>query len=400
MTGTGRVPGADAGVDDEAYTRWFVARGLPHLDESYSVTEDVLTRTVPFLGLVVFVEMFVTFGDRWSGWAQAAVFVAGAVAIVGGFAGVNRMRGRRPLALPDEVGLAEVVAFVVVPALVAGVGGSTDPLTGTVGVAAANVACLAGAYVVTRWSLIPMVRWASRQVVRQIGDLATLVAKSLPVLVVFSAFLFLNAEMWQVATDATLPYYALVVGVISAVGVAFLVLSVRRLSIDLARFDGWEEVAERVVGTPAAADLDRVRGERPATAPLGRRARFNVGLLLVVGQGIQVALVAVLVTAFYVGLGTVFVREDTVLQWTTRAELTRADDWVARLPLFGDELLFTRQLVLVAGFIGVVSGLQFVVQIVTDETYRREFAEDVTAEIRRALAVRAVRTALMTPDGR
>ncbi len=386
-------------VDEDAYTRWFVTRGLPHLDEGYSVTEDVLTRTVPFLAAVVFVEMFATFGDRWTGWAQAAVFTAGAVAVIGAFAGVNRLRGRRPLALPDEVGIVEIAAFVVVPALVTAVAGSVSFGSGLLVVAGVNLVLVAGAYVVTSWSLLPMTRWALVQLVRQVGDVATLVAKSLPVLVVFSAFLFLNAEMWQVAADAPLPFYGLVVGSISAIGVAFLILSVRRLSIDLARFDDWDEIRRRVVGTPAAGDVGRVASGVPGAPPLGRRARFNVALLLFVGQGIQVAMVAVLVTVFYVGLGTVFVREATVLQWTTRDTLTRADDWAVRVPLFGDELLFTRELVLVAGFIGVVSGLQFVVQIVTDETYRREFAEDVTTEIRRALAVRVVRSALVGSTG-
>ena len=61
-----------------------------------------------------------------------------------------------------------------------------------------------------------------------------------------------------------------------------------------------------------------------------------------------------------------------------------------RFTLFGAELVFTRQLVLVSVFIGVVSGLQFAVSLVTDESYREEFASDMTEEIREALAVRAV----------
>ena len=38
----------------------------------------------------------------------------------------------------------------------------------------------------------------------------------------------------------------------------------------------------------------------------------------------------------------------------------------------------------------MMSGLNFAVQIVTDQTYRAEFADDMTAEVRDALAVRAV----------
>ncbi len=68
--------------------------------------------------------------------------------------------------------------------------------------------------------------------------------------------------------------------------------------------------------------------------------------------------------------------------------------------MFGNELVFTRQLVLVSSFIGLMSGLQFAVQVVTDEAYRAEFAEGMTAEIREAMAVRAVyHRVLVEPSG-
>ena len=73
-------------------------------------------------------------------------------------------------------------------------------------------------------------------------------------------------------------------------------------------------------------------------------------------------------------------------QWTTATDLGD-DDWGR---LFGSDLVFSRQLLLVSAFIGAVSGLQFAVQIVTDDTYRAEFAEEMTGEVREALAVRAV----------
>ena len=116
---------------------------------------------------------------------------------------------------------------------------------------------------------------------------------------------------------------------------------------------------------------------------------MNVSLLLFVAQAIQILLVATVITAFYLMFGLLAVREETLLQWTAASELT-SDDWVQRFSLFGSELVFTRQLVLVSAFIGVVSGLQFAVQLVTDESYREQFASEMTDEIRQALAVRAV----------
>ena len=49
----------------------------------------------------------------------------------------------------------------------------------------------------------------------------------------------------------------------------------------------------------------------------------------------------------------------------------------------------TRQLLQVSGFLATFTGFYFTVVLVTDETYRREFRDDVVAELREALAVRA-----------
>ena len=152
----------------------------------------------------------------------------------------------------------------------------------------------------------------------------------------------------------------------------------------------WADVGAHCAGTPVAALVPGPDEPPPDSPPLSRRAELNVSLLLFVAQAIKIVLVATVITLFYLLFGLLAVREDTLLQWTTAAELTRSDDWVRRVTLFDAELVFTRQLVLVSAFIGVVSGLQFAVQLVTDESYRAEFASEMTDEIREALAVRAV----------
>ena len=128
----------------------------------------------------------------------------------------------------------------------------------------------------------------------------------------------------------------------------------------------------------------------PDTPPLMRRAEWNVNLLLFVAQGIQVLLVSLVITTFYVVFGLLTVREETLLQWTTVGELTYERDWAVDIAIFGTDLILTRQLLLVALFIGMFSGLNFAVQVITDYTYREEFIADMTAEVRDALAVRAV----------
>ena len=113
-----------AAVDTVGIERWFVRRGLPQLIDGYAATTDVFTRMAPFLTLVVFLEFFLVFGDRWEGRAQAVAFFGGIGALVVGVAVVNRIRGRRGFTLPDQVGPWELSIFVVLPVVPAVIGAS------------------------------------------------------------------------------------------------------------------------------------------------------------------------------------------------------------------------------------------------------------------------------------
>jgi len=373
-----------------ATERWFRRRGLPMFIEDYSVTEDILTRMFPFMGLVVFAELFLSFGDRWSGWAQTAAFVGGTALVLGAFAAVNLARHRRPLTLPDTVGAAEVALYVGLPVVPSVIGRADDPVGAAITTVTVNAVLLAIAFVVTRWGLVPMSRWAVGQMISQITHLAPLALKSLPLVLLFSAFLFLNAEMWQVANDMTALAFVGVGTLVLGIGAAFVLTSVRRISIDLACFENWGEVDRLCAGTPIH-DIGPMQPDPPMRpeAPLSRQARWNVMLRLFVAQSTQILLVSLVTVVFYVVFGLLVVREDTMLQWTTAGELTRSGDWLLRFEILGHGYVFTRQLLVVASFIGLVSGLQFTVQVLTDTGYRREFAEHMTTSTRRAMAVRA-----------
>ena len=199
---------------------------------------------------MVFLELFLAFGDRWAGWAQAAVFV-GCVALgVAAFALINRVRGRRLVQLPDRVGVLEIVLYLVLPAVPTAIGSQNAVAENVLVVVVFNVLVLLVAFVVTSWGLLPMIRWSIWQLKAQIGDIANLTMKSLPILLIFSAFIFLNAEMWQVANDFTLPYFAAVAVLVVSIGSGFVMLSVRRLTVDLARFERWSDVRKRSADTP------------------------------------------------------------------------------------------------------------------------------------------------------
>ena len=383
------MTGQDVDTVRAGTERWFRQQGLPMFIAEYSVTKDVLTRVAPFMALIVFVELFQVFGDRWEGPAQAIALIAGLAAMVGIVVLTNLVRRRPPLSLPVEVAWPEVALYIAVPVVPTIIGADGDPVTAVIGTTVVNVVLLGLAYLTVRWGLVSMLRWSVRQMVGQILGVSRLALKSLPLILLFSAFVFLNAEMWQVANDLTAVALGGVAVLIVGIGAAFVAGAVRRMSDDLSGFGDWDEVSELCVGTPMDG---RVRSEAAgASAPtvaLSRREQTNTTVRLFVALSTQILLVAVVTTAFYVVFGVLTVRESTLLQWTTVGELDAGRDWLLRLPVAGSEYLFSRQLLVVSTVIGLVSGLQFTVQVITDREFRATFVDETTADLRRALAVR------------
>jgi hypothetical protein len=58
--------------------------------------------------------------------------------------------------------------------------------------------------------------------------------------------------------------------------------------------------------------------------------------------------------------------------------------------LWDRHMVLTEELLRIAGFLAVFSGFYFAVAVLTEDTYREEFLDDVVSEVGRALAVRAV----------
>jgi hypothetical protein len=371
--------------------RWFLRRGIPHFIDGYSVREDILTRAVPFLALVFVGEVFVTFGDRHRGWVQAGAFVATLALLLGAAALVNRVRGRRLFALPDDIGLPEIALFVFVPP-VAALLFANDPTREALALVIANVVILGLAYLFTSYGLVPMVGWGLRQIGRQLDQIAAVIVKALPFLLLFSAFFLMTAEMWQVADDMPGVYLALLVGGMVLLGSLFVVLVTRADIEQLNTFESWEEVRDLCEGTPLEGvevdDLD----DPPAVPPLLRRARINIALVLFVSQAVQILLVSAAVFGFYLLFGLFAIRERTIAAWIGFERISEADR-LATLDLFGHELVLSRQLLIVAAFVATFAGLQFAVQVVSDANYRREFATDMATDVRRSLAVRVAAAA-------
>ncbi len=363
-------------------------QGLPHFIVGYSARADIWTRAVPTLAFLLVAEMSLAFGDQANGFEQAVALLGGVAVMLGAVAAVNRWRGRRTLQLPDRVGLLELAVFIVVPpivTLIAGHEGGEAAL-----VLGAQFVLLAVVYVTTSYGVLPMIGWAVRNLNRQLTDAGTLVGKSLPLMLIFSTFLFLNAEMWQVAND--LPGRYLVAIAVMLVGVASLsnVLSLRNEVTSVEHFETWSEIYESCRSGPVGGVGTRPGSDRVDAVPLALRARLNVELLLFVSRGIVILLVALVVFGFYVVFGLLAVRSTTIEQWVVVDAAGIEGDVLWETSAFGPEIILTEQLLAVSTFISCFAGLQFAVSLITDARTRAEFRADIAGEIREALAVRAV----------
>ena len=374
--------------------RWFVRRGLPHFIHNYNAAEDVFTRALPTLTVVFVVELVFAADTEWSRGHNLVALLAGLGVMAAGFAIVNRLRRRRLFQRPEDVGVVELAIFVVLPALLPLVIGGR--LKGTLLTVGFNLIILAVVAAVVTFGIIPMIRWAALHTLKELGGLLRLMARSLPLVLVFSMFIFLNAELWQVADDFTAAYFWATVGVLSGVGSLFVLLRLPKEVDALRRFASWREVGAALSDSPLEPEDAELLDEQPDPPKLSRPDWFNVGLVWVFSQGVQIVLVGLLIGLFYVVFGVFTVRLATIAQWT---ESPAVPLWT-----INDRLVVTTELIRVSGFIAAFSSLQFAVSAVTDDTYREEFLGDLVHGVREAFAVRALYLRMLgvtaaAPDG-
>lgn len=363
--------------------RWLTKRGIPHFIDQYSASHDVLTRAIPFLTAVFLFQMFGAAETSWPWWANVLAVGGGLAVLIGAWAAINPLRGRPALARPQSVGWVEMGVFVLVPALLPLVfGGGVGQALATAG---ANLVLLGLAYVATSYGLVPMARWAFVQLFRQLGGTLALFTQGLPLLLLAFLFLFINAEVWQLAGTLDDAYLVAVLGLFLLLGITFIVTRLPRELTPLARFATPGAIERLLEGTPAEGSPV----PDPAAVPaITRRQWGNVGLVVLVTQALRVTFAAALIGVFFVVFGVLTMQPAIVEAWT----LTEAHV-LATFTLFGNQVSVTEELLRVATFLAGFSGFYFTIYVVTDSTFRKEFFEDIADEIRQAFAVRAAYTA-------
>ncbi|NHA70274.1 hypothetical protein [Phycicoccus flavus] len=240
------------------------------------------------------------------------------------------------------------------------------------------------AYVSTALRARPILTFAVRRTVSSIRLLASTLTRALPLLLVFVAFLFINAEAWQMTASLTLATHWVVALLLLGSGVVFLLV---RLPEEVDELDDAVDddfLVRACAGTPleetCARLVDDPDADPASYAQVSGFERWNLIVTLLVIQLVQVVALVIGVFLFLLLFGSIIMKQDTQLAWTT-LEATHGVPFVPSVSV---------ELVKVSFFLSAFSGLYFTVSAVTDDTYRGQFFSLVTRELERAVGVRAV----------
>jgi hypothetical protein len=330
--------------------RGFRRDGLPNLIVDLSAAEDIFTRTIPFLATVFVVEI-VNALDVDAGWTNLLLALGGAVVLIGAFGLLNVVRGRRFLSIPQRVGVPELVAFVMLPALLPVV--FSGQLLFGFNTVVVNVAIVILAYLVVGFGLVSIVRWAGARLFPQLGASVTVLVRAVPLLLFFSLVTFFTAEIWQVFTGTGPATYWTAISLFVLLGMGFL--SVRLPSV--------------VRDVQADSYLGDV--------PLRRPERLNLAVVALISESLQVLFVSAVVWLFYVVLGALLVSGEVRGEW-----LLQPNTVVWEIAWFGERVQVTSALLRVATGVAAFAGLYYAVTILVDSAYRDQFVDALGDELR------------------
>lgn len=298
---------------------------------------------------------------------------------------------RSALSRPRLIALGVVATLVAAAAAVATWSWADDPSAGVlIGILAAGVPLLV--YSVRALHSGTVARWAVGRTLSSLGLLFPLVTRALPLLLLFVTFLFINAEVWQVASSLDDGVLWVAVLLFAAVAAAFLLA---RLPEELDRVDdqmAGDGLVRACAGTPLEQEAERCAADVDKATLLERAevtglAKANLVLVLLVSQALQVLLLSLAMFVFFVVFGAVAIQGDVVETWTGHAPTA----FVSGVPVLSHEL------VRVSTFLAAFSGLYFTVYAVSDSTYRAQFFGSLMKQLHRAVGVRTVYRCLPAP---
>ena len=267
----------------------------------------MFTKAIPFLTLVFLAECVNAF-DADAGWKNLALGLAGLALLVFAFGVVNVASGRRFISIPSRVGVPELAAFVLLPALLPIV--FDQQFLFGFNTVLVNLALLALVYLVIGFGLVSIVRWTGARFFAQLASAASrCLIRAVPLLLFFSLISFFTTEIWQTfALSGTATFWAAML----------MFFAARRLVPHGA--------------PPRGRSRDPGGIARSATSRSDRRSERNLALVALISESLQVLFVSVAVWLFYVALGGLLVTEQVRESWLGEPGRTCGRSRIVRRP--------------------------------------------------------------------
>ncbi|QWT24803.1 hypothetical protein KPL76_05420 [Subtercola sp. PAMC28395] len=220
--------------------------------------------------------------------------------------------------------------------------------------------------------------WAIRSSFHQLRALGQIVTKAVPLLMLVVVFAFFAKALWEVTGALSVLRVVGIVAFFCTLGLIFITPIIRSEMIGL---DEQIDPDERSA-LLSRAKAGRIPGRDTAPGPpLGHLERLNVVAIMVLAQGIQMIVVAVLVGAFLVILGELALPPATLSSWLGRPPEV--------IVLLGLPLGLDVAMVKTAIILSSISALNFVVSATSGAAYRSAFYDPLVRQARAALAVRS-----------
>jgi hypothetical protein len=342
--------------DLSEYEHRFRRAGLPLFIEDYSAASDVFTRAAPLLALIFIGEMLGAVSFDWSLAANVAAALGGLAILVGAFVIANQVRDRPLTALPERVGAVELAGFVIVPGLLPLIfGGQFESGFVTMAVNAVGLWLI---YMVVGYALVAILRGALERLGSELALSVATLARAVPLLMLFAAVLFVNTEMWQVFSSVPAHFLAALGVLIVGIGLLFLVAQL-------------------------PAEVRRMETDFAAGEALSRRQRVNVALIMLVAHGLQVAVVTLAIGGAFVLFGALAIGPSVYEAW-----IGSTGDVLVTVHVLGEDARITTELLRVAGAVAGLSGLYYAIAVLTDATYRDQFLDRLSSDMREIFEAR------------
>lgn len=338
----------------EKYESSFKKAGLSLLIAGYAPSMETFIKAAPLLGVASMLEMLIlsAHGIPWP-----IVLIACLLSGVG-FTFLPRLHKH----VPTSAIQTQLLVFVLFPVLLSGLLAGWKSACIVAGI---NLLLLGIITAGSGYGLFAIFFWTLSNLLGQLKACVGLLSKAIPLLLIFALIIFINAELWETIGQIT-------IGKLIAISILFLVLGAIFI----------------IAHTPE--ELENISKRVGQKHPLNRPEKFNIILIFVVGQMFQAILVGAAVGLFFVVLGLLIIEPDTIAHWTGEDP-----NVLFQIPGLGP---ITEQILKVTSFLAAFTTLYFSVAILTDNTYSKEFGDQITEELQTVFSDRDEYLALIEND--